>query len=426
VIDKSITLRGESNESTVITDTVEITTDNVKVCKFRIANVEGYSIESYSDYNTIENNIISGITLHYYYGYGTGLYSDGDFNTIQGNTIIDAIQDESYSTITGIRSDGDFNTIQGNTITDIQQDASDSNIIGIESYGDFNIIKENTITDLILDGYYGEIIGISSYHNSNIIEKNVISDIDAEFGNPIGIQCWNNRYNIEENMITNINSGAGLALGIYLIFSHNSTIKGNMIDKSNTGIQLSGVYHSPGLSYSPNDNITICENKIFNCRIGWGSKYYGGIRIIDTIYSNITHNHFNGNTVDAYFEFNHILSEGEPYEMNEIPENFDESMINSNIWNQNYWNRPRVLPKVIMGNLKIFENLTAYITDDYLYKVPLTNTDSNPLLNQYDISQNSQPSSKPSASTSILTNPTSNQNQSINLFSYFLMLQSLE
>ena len=177
VINKSITLRGESNESTVITDTVKIEVDHVIFSKFKITNVEGHGIISLSNYNTIEKNIITEITENYYETC-TGIYSRGDFNTIRYNILANVTQNSccSYSNGFGIESAGDFNTIRGNIISNVKSGGAST---GIYSSGSFNAIEDNNLTNLI--------------------------------------------------------STPGWAQGIELFTSSNTTIKGNTIDKSNIG-----------------------------------------------------------------------------------------------------------------------------------------------------------------------------------------------
>ena len=367
IIDKSITLFGESNESTIISDRIIIEKNYVTFSRFKISYIEGYGIHLNGDYNTIKNNIITTISPDYY-GF-------------------------SY----GICLDGDYNIIKNNIIRDINNNAENGKIYGLFSYGNFNSIKNNIIKNIAHEGYLGKIYGIDSIGNYNNIKNNIISYLNSELGLSLGLYCMDNYNIIEENTIKNINSGLGWATGISLLESSNSKILGNSIDKSNVGIEIAGSIIYPAQTLVPTDNISICNNRICKCRIGWDDYWYGGIILTDSTNCYISNNIFKSNTRDAYFTFDHILSENESYEMYEIPEYFNVSMINSNTWYKNYWGRPRVLPKVINGELCVFDHWPEDWWNDYLYKVRLTNTDLNPLSNLYISSQSTQDQSVPSS-----------------------------
>ena len=90
------------------------------------------------------------------------------------------------------------------------------------------------------------------------------------------------------------------------------------------------------------------------------SKNGWGIEIITSYFNNIKHNNFLRNRM---------------YQAGFIHNLFDDYTTNS--WNENYWNRARILPKLILGMWVI--NL------DIPLVIPLIQFDSHPAQEPYDI-----------------------------------------
>jgi len=137
-VDKSITLKGENKETTVINGSggeivVNISSDNVILSGFTVQNYGNDSnatslIFIQSDYNVISGNIITGNTWC-----GIDIFHSG-YNTISGNTI--------SSVLEGIvLSRGKNNNISGNIIKDCMTG------IDLVWYSNNNSIFGNTITN---------------------------------------------------------------------------------------------------------------------------------------------------------------------------------------------------------------------------------------------------------------------------------------
>jgi parallel beta-helix repeat protein len=129
--------------------------------------------------------------------------------------------------------------------------------------------------------------------------------------------------------------------GIFITHSDNNNISRNNVTDSNTGVVLeesennilflnsissntnAGIY----VSYESNENTILKNNIEGNSKKGFLS---GGI-CIDRSFNNSIHcNNFLENTKGWYFE-----------------------LCSSNYWNGNYWDRPRLFPKLILGKKEL-------------------------------------------------------------------------
>ena len=121
----------------------------------------------------------------------------------------------------------------------------------------------------------------------------------------------------------------------------NNIIRGNFISRNIVGLELT-TYYLPLECYN---NIVI-NNFIKRNRIGIEINEYSHHHILmrNTIVSNIIYGIFIKNS-------NNITIKNNNFKSNLI---FDSTFVNSddNIWYNNYWNRPRFLPKVIFGYKK--------------------------------------------------------------------------
>lgn len=260
IINKSITLKGENKEITILDGNEEdsvitINANNVKISDFTIQNSGnsfeewlGAGIKVFSDNCNISNNIISNHDWFY------GIYLNGSHNShIIDNTITNNYQ--------GILVDkSEYITIEKNSVS--------SNIYkyGIElSYSDNNIVRDNNIFSINDAGLYLE------YSSDNIIQKNIFTD------NNVGIDLTKNCYRneIKDNEIT-----SGSDTGIALAIVSNNEITGNKIDDC----------HSNGiLIFNSTDN-TVLSNSISNC--------YYGINMDDSSENNIvTDNNISSNDI---------------------------------------------------------------------------------------------------------------------------------
>jgi len=303
VVDKSITLKGENKETTVINGSgidsvIEVSTDHVHIEGFTVTNCLYNSSEAginiFTDWNTIRNNNIAenqcmGIRL-----------SGSLYNLIENNTLKD---NRGYHI--SLRESNN-NTVQNNTLT--QSDNWLHECIGIWlSHSSDNLIENNEITGTRTDGIFLD----SSY---NVIRNDVFEIIMNH--DIISGWCW---YGIGlsyscNNIITG-NKILDSVMGIDLSYSSNNIITGNSIS-SVIGILF---LHHP----SNNNNIT--GNNISNELIGiW--LHHSSKNIIEK-------NNFIGNKIAAnfYISWRNIVG---------------------NYWDSNYWdNWIGFGPKIIFGRL---------------------------------------------------------------------------
>ncbi|UCD12972.1 MAG: right-handed parallel beta-helix repeat-containing protein, partial [Thermoplasmatales archaeon] len=135
------------------------------------------------------------------------------------------------------------------------------------------------------------------------------------------------------NTITGNTISSNAQYGIRLHgWNNNNTITGNTISNNWDGIDL---YESS-------------SNTITGNTISLNNRY--GIHLEDSSNNTIQKNNFINNKRHAFF-FNC-----------------------KNTWKQNYWNRPRILPKLIFGKVEIGSTM-----------IPWINIDWRPALKPYDI-----------------------------------------
>ncbi len=206
-----------------------------------------------------------------------------------------------------------------------------------------NRIAGNTITDNQFEG-----IDIGPFSHHTRVEGNVIS------GNNDGISMWS-----ESNLVAG-NDINGNWHGIQLDLSDNNTISGNEIADNTEGVSLWQESHSNHISgndcsdntraislhYGNTGNV-ISGNKIT------GSEY--GIDVSGTSEGNFLEgNNLSGNDVGVW-----IGSTGNVIRYNTFMDSKRRHatfvsaernpLIPRNRWNRNYWGRPHLLPKAILG-----------------------------------------------------------------------------
>ena len=129
------------------------------------------------------------------------------------------------------------------------------------------------------------------------------------------------------------------AVGIDIYASYN-TITGNIISNNEYGIYLIG------------SSNTITGNNISNNGYGIYLTYMGDFHFIRSSENTILKNNFLGNKWSAFFRADW-----------------------TNTWKQNYWNRPRILPKLIFGTFVVIGSI----------QIPWFNIDWRPAKEPYDI-----------------------------------------
>ncbi len=209
-----------------------------------------------------------------------------------------------------------------------------------------NILSDNVVlsgfTIQNYDNRSGSVTGLITIQSDyNVISDNIILGGIAW----IGVEISESEYNtISSNIIT-------CSHGIYISFGKNNNISGNIIKDCNTGIQI---------SWYSNNNSIIQNNLINNT---WGittgffcindvisfnniSYSYYGLIANNCFNYKITNNNFMKNFVNARYSYLIIgaLSFGSEYK--------SLRDIRSTIkWDGNYWDRPRIFPKPILGRL---------------------------------------------------------------------------
>lgn len=279
-IDKSIILLGEHNNATIIDgnqtdgDVIDMYADNVTITSFTIqcsGKQKGDSgIKLYSNYNTIEGNIIRKNGRKRLYFKQGGLYLDEcSHNIIINNTITDNLEAGIYLHYS------DNNTIQNNAIYE-------NNYLGIISNASsYNAIIHNSV----YDNHCGMTFWPYSSHNT-IIENHV----HDHPGCGIAFKIYSDYNIIRYNRLTN-NLEWGIMLGfgptVYNVVEYN-TISGTTGGHYNwfegSGLVLSIAFYNT-IRYNNfigNKHDVYLENSLFNL---WNQNYWenhtgSGVKII--------------------------------------------------------------------------------------------------------------------------------------------------
>ena len=238
-----------------------------------------------------------GICIH-------GVRGPSHNNSIIGNTIT------NHSTGVDIRKSTGNNTISNNIITGYSEG------IRIHTGGNWNIIHGNVIPNTN-DCQYPSFRGIELFY---IFDTNISSNYIETINGGILISNGNNN-SISENTLLGIGDD-----GICIFDSYDSNISWNVITNFDRGIYLSDSY-----------NFSIYMNNISNCNIPiyivGGGQTQGNLLFINARSSDsqniIKRNNFLHNKFPAIFIFRGVVL--------------------GIIWRENYWGRPRLLPKIIIG-----------------------------------------------------------------------------
>ncbi len=301
--------------------------------------------------NTIHDFILASGDVIYVGGSGPGNYStiqeaidyadEGDTifvyddsspykeNIIVNKSLSLIGEDKQTTIIEGIETDyvvsitADGVSITGFTIKH-SNEVEEEYLVNFYVCSDQNIVVENIFS---CDPSRRE-SAISLLNSSyNLIIKNIIENYYFE-----GIELLNSHYNdIAENIITGIRRRRGI--GIDLIDSSNNIIKRNEISKNLDCVCLHEVI-----------NITSNNQVIQN---NFNRYYY--------------------RASGAYYSYD-----------------FHRFQVNrGNIFDENYWDRPRYLPKFILGWISLFWiPIGPY---GYLFRIPLPMFDIHPARKPYDI-----------------------------------------
>jgi len=216
---------------------------------------------------------------------------------------------------------------------------------GIKVKANFTIISENTI--ITIQGeciYIGGIWENNSYFNNTIVDNilrsnsnaitiekshfNYISGNKVDAGGPDnhGILLFDSKYSIVSGNII-----GDCIFGIPILNGTNNIITENIISSSVSGVLLWGEPDSRDCSFN-----TISRN---NIRSNNFSILLNGASM-----NNIFENNFYSNSSSAYFW---------------------GSLGSLNKWSRNYWNRPRLFPKIIFGQITIGSKWIPWLNFDW-------------------------------------------------------------
>jgi len=343
IVDKSIKLIGADYHSTIINgdykdNVTKLTADGVEISSFSIIySITGeflsYGIGIYSSNNIIKDNAIFlnnfGIYIDYY----------SSNNKILDNIIL---SNNYYGIMITSNYSWGNHTVSNNRIVD--------NTLGVMSYRSYG------------NSFYNNEIWMNTEYGIELLEseKNTIYDNFIHNNTLDGIYFLNARNN--NISINNIENNQDK--GIHFLYSKNNTISNNVISNNNYGIFLDGFSSANTII---GNNITSSNRSSIYLDCSDGNTITGntisnndrGVFINQSWENIIQKNNFLNNIHDSSFLYN----------LNQI------LTLKRNNWRQNYWNRPRLLPKLIFGEFIIGST----------YTIPWINIDCRPAKEPYDI-----------------------------------------
>jgi len=286
-----------------------------------------------------------------------------------------------------------INPTSGGYIQNLIDNASDGDTIYVPSgiyyeniiiNKSISLIGEDKNTTIIDGGESGDVVNIIAdwVNISGFTIQN-----SANLGVGVRIDMQSNYNTITANIISNCGHGIGLG-GCY----HNNIIKNIFTFNSDTDIYLGGSNYNVIIKNnisSTNDNGIYLYLSDYNTIIGntISNKNYG-IYIGGSDYNNITGNTISKNSFGLFLEFLIIFQHRQPCRKNNITKNnfFGYKQKTycggdwSNSWNQNHWNRPRFIPKLIIGVICVSEYVPLFPL-----LIPWFNFDMHPAQEPYDI-----------------------------------------
>jgi len=330
-VNKSIRLIGENNENTTIIHqnqskqfTINMLADRINISGFTIKNYDsgGNAILCLSNYSNISGNII----LSGYDGIEINKKSCC-YNNIFNNSI--EVKSRGIE-ILAYYGKCSYNNIIHNRLTDHNSGDPDSGPIFIFKAAS-NTVKGNYIYDsrygIIVDDY------LDGRAKNNIIIDNIIDGCST--GIKLGYNPWEDNTGSSQLHSTVIeNTISNCSVGIYISCNHN-IVEHNILKNNSYGLQIAG--------YSRN---TLSGNTFDGNLIG--------IALDETLFCNVSGN----NIITSYFCGIIVVAQSPwiGYNQNVIQaNNFIQNRLDAmsyftgGIWNGNYWERPRLLPKLIFG-----------------------------------------------------------------------------
>jgi parallel beta-helix repeat protein len=230
------------------------------------------------------------------------------------------------------------------------------NLLG--EYKGTTIINGNTSTygvnitanDVMIRGFTiqnsSEGYGILISSNNNRITDNIVSNnrvgIGTYYGDPFETAAFQSSgYNTITNNLIVQNAGCGISLN-----GKNNTVNGNIISQTEYGVMLVVTIHNTLSNNSISENdvgvfiVSSYTTNLYRNNISYNEKL--GVSCFATSSDSIIQNNFIGNGQNAYFN-QPILTRIR------ILKNILQIPIRQSVWDQNYWERPRILPSMIPG-----------------------------------------------------------------------------
>jgi len=213
-----------------------------------------------------------------------------------------------------------------------------------------NITADNVVISGFTIQNSSEGYGIIISSNNNRITDNIISDnmvgIGTYYGNPFELPAFpGSGYNTITNNLIIRNEGCGILLN-----GQNNTVNGNIISQTEYGIMLAVAINNNLSNNSISENevgvfiISSYNNTVYRNNISHNEKL--GVSNFGTSSDSILQNNFIGNGQNAYFN-QPILTRIR------ILKNILHIPICRSVWDQNYWDRPRILPYMIPGLISL-------------------------------------------------------------------------
>ncbi len=256
---------------------------------------------------------------------------------------------------------------------------------GIRVVSDFNNIFENILYE------NGACIWLEWVSHNNVFKNVVLGNTSY------GIFLYQAQDNtIRDNHIENSNK-----FGIYLfVKSKNNLVLGNIISSCSDGIFIddtsSNIYSNNtitdcqvGITGKRSNKNTISGNIISNTVIGMGLADYSNSIISNNIFKNndqaiyiksssqniISYNIIEKNVKGLYLEFS---SDDNEIVCNTFMKNVRNVFFadSNNRWDQNYWGRPRYIPRIVVGGKTVMP---------LVYLMPWFEIDWHPAKEPYDI-----------------------------------------
>jgi parallel beta-helix repeat protein len=373
MVDKPLDVRGEERNTTIIDgggigDVVKITSDSVNLCTFTVRHGQNGIFLEYSNDCTITGN-----RIHQMNDFGSGIILErSHHNTIINNMVIEC---------PGILLEAsDNNTIQSNYhilnhYYCLQVSTSEGNLIENNTFENTrwsgigqvslimgatnNVVKNNCF---INDSLFLTDAGQNQILNNTVngkpliyLERSSGNVIDYPAGQIILMYSDNvkvrNQTDIAIHVLgcnncrfENISSRTNLSVGLFIWYSQYINITNCVVSECTYGVQI---WHSSQFKI---------QNTLF-----WKNSYVA-IYILNGTDISIAHNSFEENgglthpmpgaisivsSISIAVQWNNFIRNVKGTYFRDCPRK-------AILWDENYWDRPRMLPKVIPGRLYRF------------------------------------------------------------------------